>query len=49
MSLIEDEHLITALQLRPEIYNQSHPDYYNKVVRNRIWRDIAKEFGLEGS
>lgn len=40
--------LIDCVKKRPVLYDKSHVDYSNVVIRDRTWIEIAKEVSSNG-
>ena len=42
------ELFIAAILARPELYYLAHPEYKNTELKNRVYKNIGKEFGMTG-
>ena len=42
------EELITAIQNKPEIWMSKHVLYKNRLVKAKIWNELAQKLGVKG-
>lgn len=48
LSDVEDECLISFIEVHPELFNANHANYKNIIRKEHLWIEIAKSLERDG-